>query len=211
MNIHFSFILSFIFLGFIIIVKRQIKQKEGMMVNKKLILIGDSIFQNENYVEDGESVEYLLQDKATVVAKDNAKILDVYDQINFIPESENLETNVIIVSAGGNDLDYIYKDLGKDENLDIIFNNYKELIMEINKKTKTQIVLSTIYYPTSKDYKPYLPIVKEWNKLVIDFANINNFGIFHLDKYVTKSSHFTQQIEPSKEGSKIIADKLLEI
>ena len=78
-------------------------------------------------------------------------------------------------------------------------------------KTKTQIVLSTIYYPTSKDYKPYLPIVKEWNQLVIDFANINNFGIFHLDKYVTKSSHFTQQIEPSKEGGKIIADKLLEI
>ena len=211
MNIHFSFILSFIFLGFIIIVKRQIKQKEGMMVNKKLILIGDSIFQNENYVEDGESVEYLLQDKATVVAKDNAKILDVYDQINFIPESENLETNVIIVSAGGNDLDYIYKDLGKDENLDIIFNNYKELIMEINKKTKTQIVLSTIYYPTSKDYKPYLPIVKEWNKLVIDFANKNNFGILTLHKYVTKSSHFTQQIEPSKEGSIIIADKLLEL
>lgn len=211
MNIHFSFILSFIFLGFIIIVKRQIKQKEGMIENKKLILIGDSIFQNENYVEEGKSIEDLLQHKATVVAKDNAKILDVYDQLNFIPESENIETNVIVVSAGGNDLDYIYKDLGKDENLDIIFNNYKELIMEINKKTKTQIVLSTIYYPTSKDYKPYLPIVKEWNQLVIDFANINNFGIFHLDKYVTKSSHFTQQIEPSKEGGKIIADKLLEI
>tara|TARA_Y100000992_G_scaffold300413_1_gene269031 strand:- start:1042 stop:1677 length:636 start_codon:yes stop_codon:yes gene_type:complete len=211
MNIHFSFILSFIFLGFIIIVKRQIKQKEGMIENKKLILIGDSIFQNENYVEERESIEDLLQDKATVVAKDNAKILDVYDQLNFIPESENIETNVIVVSAGGNDLDYIYKDLGKDENIDIIFNNYKELIMEINKKTKTQIVLSTIYYPTSKDYKPYLPIVKEWNQLVIDFANINNFGIFHLDKYVTKSSHFTQQIEPSKEGGKIIADKLLEI
>ena len=169
MNIHFSFILSFIFLGFIIILKRQIKQKEGMIENKKLILIGDSIFQNENYVEEGESIEDLLQHKATVVAKDNAKILDVYDQLNFIPESENIETNVIVVSAGGNDLDYIYKDLGKDENLDIIFNNYKELIMEINKKTKTQIVLSTIYYPTSKDYKPYLPIVKEWNKLVIDF------------------------------------------
>ncbi len=211
MNIHFSLLLSVIFLGVIVLTKRQIKQKEGMIINKKLILIGDSIFQNENYVEDGESIEDLLQDKATVVAKDNAKILDVYDQLNFIPESENIETNIIVVSAGGNDLDYIYKDLGKDENLDIIFNNYKELIMEINKKTKTQIVLSTIYYPTSKDYKPYLPIVKEWNQLVIDFANINNFGIFHLDKYVTKSSHFTQQIEPSKEGGKIIADKLLEI
>lgn len=211
MNIHFSLLLSIFFLWIIVVTKRQIKQKEGMMVNKKLILIGDSIFQNENYVEEGESIEDLLQDKATVVAKDNAKILDVYDQLNFIPESENIETNVIVVSAGGNDLDYIYKDLGKDENLDIIFNNYKELIMEINKKTKTQLVLSTIYYPTSKDYKPYLPIVKEWNQLVIDFANINNFGIFHLDKYVTKSSHFTQQIEPSKEGGKIIADKLLEI
>ena len=57
MNIHFSFILSVIFLGFIIIVKRQIKQKEGMIENKKLILIGDSIFQNENYVEEGESIE----------------------------------------------------------------------------------------------------------------------------------------------------------
>lgn len=211
MNIHFSLLLSIFFLWIIVVTKRQIKQKEGMMVNKKLILIGDSIFQNENYVEEGESIEDLLQDKATVVAKDNAKILDVYDQLNFIPESENIETNVIVVSAGGNDLDYIYKDLGKDENLDIIFNNYKELIMEINKKTKTQLVLSTIYYPTSKDYKPYLPIVKEWNQLVIDFANINNFGIFHLDKYVTKSSHFTQQIEPSKEGGKIIADKLLKL
>ncbi len=211
MNIHFSLLLSIFFLWIIVVTKRQIKQKEGMMVNKKLILIGDSIFQNENYVEEGESIEDLLQDKATVVAKDNAKILDVYEQLNFIPESENIETNVIVVSAGGNDLDYIYKDLAKDENLDIIFNNYKELIMEINKKTKTQLVLSTIYYPTSKDYKPYLPIVKEWNQLVIDFANINKFGIFHLHKYVTKSTHFTQQIEPSKEGGKIIADKLLEI
>ena len=176
-----------------------------------IVLLGDSIFQNENYVEYGESVEDLLQDKAIVVAKDNAKILDVYDQLNFIPDSENIETNVIVVSAGGNDLDYIYKDLGKDENIDIIFNNYKELIMEIKKKTKTQLILSTIYYPTSKEYKPYLPIVKEWNQLVIDFANIKNFGIFRLHKYLTKSSHFTQQIEPSKEGGKIIADKLLNI
>ena len=138
-------------------------------------------------------------------------MLDVYKQINFIPENENVETNLIVVSAGGNDLDYIYKDLGKDEDLLNIFTNYKELIMEIKNKTKPQIILSTIYYPTSKEYKPYLPIVKEWNKLVIDFANKNNFGIFTLHKYVTKSSHFTQQIEPSKEGSIIIADKLLEL
>ena len=208
MNIYFSIIVSIFFLCFILIMKRQ---KEGMNTNKKLILMGDSIFQNENYVEEGESIEELLQDKAIVVAKDNAKILNAYEQINFIPESENIETNVLVVSIGGNDLDYIYKDLGKDENLSVIFNNYKELIMEIKNKTKPQIILSTIYYPTSKEYKPYLPIVKEWNKLVIDFANKNNFGIFTLHKYITKSSHFTQQIEPSKEGSIIIADKLLEL
>lgn len=211
MRIHFSLIMSVFILCFVLMWKRQMQQTEPFGLNKKLILMGDSIFQNENYVEDGESVEDLLSDKSIVLAKDNAKMLDVYKQINFIPENENVETNLIVVSAGGNDLDYIYKDLGKDENLDIIFNNYKELIMEINKKTKTQLVLSTIYYPTSKDYKPYLPIVKEWNQLVIDFANINKFGIFHLDKYVTKSSHFTQQIEPSKEGGKIIADKLLKL
>ena len=211
MNIHFSLIFSFIFLYFILIIKRQIAKKELFGTNKKLILMGDSIFQNENYVDEGESIEYLLREYSLVIAKDNAKILDVYDQLNFIPESENKETNVIVVSAGGNDLDYIYKDLGKDENLSVIFNNYKELIMEINKKTKPQIVLSTIYYPTSKDYQPYLPIVKEWNQLVIDFANKNNFGVFFLHKHLTKSSHFTQQIEPSKEGGKIIADKLLNI
>ena len=211
MNIYFSIIVSIFFLCFILIMKRQMQQTEPFGANKKLILMGDSIFQNENYVEEGESIEELLQDKAIVVAKDNAKILNAYEQINFIPESENIETNVLVVSIGGNDLDYIYKDLGKDENLSVIFNNYKELIMEIKNKTKPQIILSTIYYPTSKEYKPYLPIVKEWNKLVIDFANKNKFGIFTLHKYVTKSSHFTQQIEPSKEGSIIIANKLLEL
>lgn len=211
MRIHFSLIMSVFILCFVLMWKRQMQRTEPFGPNKKLILMGDSIFQNKNYVEDGESVEDLLSDKSIVLAKDNAKMLDVYKQINFIPENENIETNLIVVSAGGNDLDYIYKDLGKDEDLLNIFTNYKELIMEIKDKTKPQIVLSTIYYPTSKYYKPYLPIVKEWNKLVIDFANKNNFGVFTLHKYVTKSSHFTQQIEPSKKGSIIIADKLLEI
>ena len=211
MNIHFSFILSFIFLGFIIMIKRQIKKKEAFGPNKKLILVGDSIFQNKKYVGKGESIEDLLSNKALIVAKDNAKILDVYDQLNFIPKIENKPSNIIVVSAGGNDLDYIYKDLNKNKNLNTIFDSYKKLIKEIHKKTNPKLVLSTIYYPTSKDYKQYIPIIKKWNQLVIDFANKNKFGVFRLDKYVTKPSHFTQQIEPSKKGGKIIADKLLEI
>ncbi len=211
MHIHFSLMISFVLLGILFCIKRQIKQTEGMKSNKKLILIGDSIFQNKNYVDKGESIEDILQDKAFVLAKDNAKIVDIYSQINKINEDQNIKTNIIVVSAGGNDLDYLYKDLGNIDSLETIFTNYKKLIMDIDKKTKPQIVLSTIYYPTNKEYKPYWPVLEMWNKEVMKFAKENNFKIFHLHKYITKPNHFIEKIEPSKKGGKIIADNLLKL
>jgi len=183
---------------------------EGFNTPSKIILIGDSIFQNENYVEEGESVENILGNKAVVLAKDDAKISDVYQQLNEILEEENTPSNYVFVSVGGNDLDYIYKDLEKKTKIETIFDNYIELIEKLDKTKKTQTVLSTIYYPTSDEYKPYLSIIKKWNKLVIDFAKQKNIEVFPLHKYVNKPEHFVHDIEPSSKGATIIANKILE-
>ena len=201
----------FIFMLFYLFYKKQQKRiRENFSTNTKIILVGDSIFQNENYVEEGESVENILGNKAVVLAKDDAKISDVYQQLNEILEEENIPSNYVFVSAGGNDLDYIYKDLEKKTKIETIFDNYIELVEKLDKTKKTQIVLSTIYYPTSDEYKPYLPIINKWNKLVIDFGKQKKMDVFPLHKYVNKPEHFVHDIEPSSKGASIIANKILE-
>jgi len=210
-GIQNTILLLFIFMLFYLFYKKQQKRiRENFSTNTKIILVGDSIFQNENYVEEGESVENILGNKAVVLAKDDAKISDVYQQLNEILEEENTPSNYVFVSVGGNDLDYIYKDLEKKTKIETIFDNYIELIEKLDKTKKTQTVLSTIYYPTSDEYKPYLSIIKKWNKLVIDFAKQKNIEVFPLHKYVNKPEHFVHDIEPSSKGATIIANKILE-
>ena len=70
-----------------------------------IVLLGDSIFDNAVYAQEGPSViEHLLahlepDGDATMLAEDGHVVNDVHGQIQWVPE----ETTHILVSAGGND------------------------------------------------------------------------------------------------------------
>ena len=64
--------------------------KEGLTNNNYLVLMGDSVLNNANYVSSGKSVFDILKTKTTNilnVAKDGAVINDLYNQLEQIGRS----------------------------------------------------------------------------------------------------------------------------
>ena len=81
---------------------------EGYSNEKRnFVFMGDSVLKNNIYVPKDENVaELLKKENVNVVnlAKNNAIISDVYNQISDIPES--LPNKIIFLSIGGNDILY---------------------------------------------------------------------------------------------------------
>jgi lysophospholipase L1-like esterase len=128
--------------------------------NQTIVLLGDSIFKNDQYVSDGKSVNQLLSDrtngKTICLAKNDAKIANVYDQVKQIPEYLNSPTTIIFLSVGGND---ILSQTQNNDNHDkqfllTVFDTYKSLVKSIQSQLpKANIVLCDIYYPNNLKYK----------------------------------------------------------
>ena len=101
---------------------------------KKIVFIGDSIFDNKAFVGDGEChldcAKRLLPDEyePILIALDGSITLDTIKQLERVPE----ETEVIVVSAGGNDainsLKYFLPDF-KEE-----IEEYKSDVIKSKKK-----------------------------------------------------------------------------
>ena len=100
--------------------------KEGLTNNNKIILMGDSVLNNSNYVSSGKSVENILKTKTSNifnVSKDGDTINDLYSQLDQIPIDLNRAETYVFISAGGNDI------LNKSSNLTSaevtkLFNTY---------------------------------------------------------------------------------------
>ena len=68
-----------------------------------IILLGDSIFDNESYVDSGDSVKELLQmalpnSNVTLLAVDGDVTTDVHKQLESFPS----DATCVFVSCGGN-------------------------------------------------------------------------------------------------------------
>lgn len=213
----------FILFCFIIIVsyyiERQKESKEGFNSNNNYtyVLLGDSILKNDAYVSDGRSVESLLREKNKNIncfAEDHSKIVDIYNQIERLSLQLNNKNTIIIISAGGNDILSHYVDQNQDSTntsaLKPMFTSYKTLIKSIQKRLpQAKIVLLDIYYPNNLQYKQFHSIIKDWNNMVYDFGNSNNFDIIRISDSLTQSNDFSFGIEPSSNGSKKIVDLIL--
>ena len=170
---------------------------EGMTsAISSIVLLGDSIFQNSNYVPKDKSIEYLLKERlpiqSLVLAQDNATI--------------HLVSNIYI-SIGGNDLlnAYTNNDTSNMDLFDMIWNLYKSTILNLNRNTQCNIILTDIYYITDASYEKFIPIIKKWNNNLYQFANKHNFPVFKISKLLTKPQDFTNGIEPSViGGSKMV-------
>ena len=113
--------------------------KEGLTNNDNnynIVLIGDSVLNNSNYVPSGKSVVDNLKTKTTKVfdfAKDGATINDSYSQLDKIPLDLNKTETYIFISAGGND---ILNNRGQLTSPEIrrLFDNYMEFLKAVRTK-----------------------------------------------------------------------------
>jgi hypothetical protein len=186
--------------------------------SKTIVLLGDSILKNNSYVSNGKAVDNILEERnATVysLAQNNAKIVDVYGEINKIPLEINNKSTMIFLSSGGNDILSFYVDQHGDTTdtgfLNTMLAAYKSLVKSIKTRmNECQIVLLDIYYPTSNQFTQYKPILEEWNTLLENYARENSLGLLQISKSVTAPNDFTLSIEPSEQGGEKIAQKILD-
>jgi len=192
--------------------------------SKSIVLLGDSILKNNSYVPNGKAVDNIIQERSLKndknielysLAENNSKIVDVYSQINKIPLSINNKSTIIFLSSGGNDILSFYVDQQGDTSdtgfLNTMLADYKKLIKSIQTRMDLcQIVLLDIYYPTSKQFAQYKPILEKWNSLIADYARENSFGLLQISHVVTSDDDFTLGIEPSEKGGEKIAQSILD-
>jgi lysophospholipase L1-like esterase len=185
---------------------------------QSFVLLGDSILKNDAYVSDGKSVENLLVErtngKTTCLAVDHSKIVDIYSQVDKIPDNLNSNLTTVFLSAGGNDILTHYVDQGNDSTdssiLGTMFAAYKKLIKSIQKKLpNANIVLLDIYYPDNMTYKQYHSIINEWNKMVYKYAAKNGISVLKISGVLTKPDDFSFGMEPSALGSRKLVDAIL--
>ena len=185
---------------------------------QSFLLLGDSILKNDAYVSDGKSVENLLVErtngKTTCLAVDHSKIVDIYSQVDKIPEELNTSQTTVFLSAGGNDILTHYVDQGNDSTdtsiLGTMFGAYKKLIKSIQKKLpNANIVLLDIYYPDNMKYKQYHSIINDWNKMIYEYAGKNGLSVLKISSVLTKPDDFSFGMEPSAIGSRKLVDTIL--
>jgi len=216
--ILFTFILVYIlyiFLlnNYLIILPESFININRTFDNSTIILIGDSVLNNSNYVSSEEYTTYSNLKKyinknnnVTIYnySQDGATINDCYTQLDKTPNFINNKL-YIILSCGGNDI------LNNNGNIDIqniLIPKLKTLIESIKVKFPlAQIYLLDIYYPFNTKYTVYNNIIKEWNNQ-LDNLNINIFKIIKIikiSKIINTNSDLVYDIEPSNIGSKKIA------
>ena len=187
--------------------------------DKNIVLLGDSILKNNNYVKNGKGVDDLLIERnrgvTTSLAIDNSTIVDVYKQISSIPIELNTSNTTVFLSIGGNNLLQNYvghsdNNLNDKQYLTTIFAAYRKLARTIREKmTLANIVLLDIYFPQSIKYKQYHDLITDWNEMVYNYAKEQQNGIAGVIKIsgvLTDKGDFTLGIEPSDQGGAKIVE-----
>jgi hypothetical protein len=208
--IFFSFIIITIII--IIIIKIKIlfpisnqRKKEGFL-SKQLILLGDSILNNSNYVSEDETVENALKMKTSYsilnLAQNEATISMVFYQLEKLSSDNNLSNTYILLSVGGNDL----MQFG---NFHHTWKQYELLIKSIHSKLpKVTIVILNLYYPLTDKYNQF---IRNWNTSLLELVKNNSYlKLVILDKVIHEDD-LIETIEPSKYGSEKIAESILSI
>lgn len=199
---------------FILYITHNTKEYFTQIKNKKtIILLGDSVFNNNSYVEKGKAVNELLQkntlENTSIIclARNDSTINNVYQQLENVNIDLNDKLITVFLSVGGNDIINL-----QQQNLDDTFEKYKTLIGAITTKLpNVKLVLLNIYYPanTSK----YDSLIDKWNTNIHLEYESNNKNIYILDlaNLLKEPSDFVFDIEPSITGGEKIVNKILNI
>jgi len=203
----------FLFL-FLILKKNNIDNFEN---NKYIILLGDSILNNSNYVNEKLSVYNIVKNKnlnTYLLAEDGATINRLDKQIEQLKEFpyEKLNNNntYIFISIGGNDI--LEGNISNNKKLENLLNNYLNKIKIVKiKYPKTNLYLLNLYKPLKSKYEKYYKIIETWNNLLEKEKenNKNIYKILDISKIIIYPNDLVYSIEPSINGGKKIAEEIL--
>jgi len=177
--------------------------KEGLTNNDNIILMGDSVLNNSNYVSSGKSLYDILNikmSKVLNVAKDESTINDLYGQLDKIPIELNKPETYIFISAGGND---ILSNNTKLTNTEIkqLFDTYMDFLKALRVKlSNAKIHIMNLYLPTNPRYQSYKKIINKWNSLLNEYSNKigEMYNVVDLNSLLTTPEDFIYDIEPSE-------------
>ena len=187
------------------------KVKEGLTNNNKVILMGDSVLNNSNYVSSGKSVVDILKTKTNNilnVSKDGATINDLYSQLDEIPINLNRVDTYIFISAGGNDILNKRTDLTSAEVIQL-FNTYMEFLKAFRAKLgSAKLNIINLYLPANPRYQSYKQVIDEWNDLINKYSNGvgEMYNVIDLNSVLKSPIDFVYDIEPSEVASEKIAN-----
>lgn len=184
--------------------------KEGLTNNDTVILIGDSILNNSNYVPAGKSVYDSLKKKISKVinvSKDGATINDLYGQLDKIPVDLNNSNTYIFISAGGNDILNKRTELSTTD-IRRLFDSYMEFLKALRTKLgSAKINILNLYLPSNPRYQSYKTSVEQWNQLINQNSSKvgEMYNVIDLYGLLTSPDDFVYDIEPSESASDKIA------
>ena len=204
---YVSFIIFFVSIIIIVSCAYFKSSKEGLTNNDNIILIGDSVLNNSNYVSADNSVYDNLKTKTSNVfnySKDGATISDCYEQLDKIPLELDKPNAHVFISAGGNNI-LNARNKMTSENIIQLFNKYTEFIKSVKTRlTNAKIYICNLYVPTNPRFQIYKPSIEQWNKLISQ--NSSNYTVIDLNSLLNTPEDFVYDIEPSELGSKKIAN-----
>jgi hypothetical protein len=207
-------ILFTILLLLLVVFRKETNKLVDTFTNKdiKVVLIGDSMLNNSDYVYANQSVPDLLSKELlgnTVYnfAKDGSTINDCYAQLDKISTELNNSSTFIVVSCGGNNI-LNSRSLKKDINN--LFNEYSELLKSIKTRVpNASVYVLNLYTPTNTHYVSYHSAIKQWNQLLEDNKSSLQYKIVDTSSLLVTDEDFTYNIEPSERGGKKIVKAIL--
>lgn len=185
--------------------------KEGLTNNNTIILMGDSVLNNANYVPEGKSVYDNLNSKLSKiisVAKDGATINDLYSQLDKIPVNLNNSDTYIFISAGGNDILNKRTELTSNE-IKRLFDTYMDFLKALRTKLgSAKINIMNLYLPINPRFKSYKTSIDQWNELINNYSNKigEMYNVVDLHVLLTMPEDFVYDIEPSESASNKISN-----
>lgn len=194
---------------------------------KHIILLGDSIFDNQAYVKGGLDVITHLggsipaEWRATLRAVDGGTVENVRSQARDLP----VDATHLIVSAGGNDAllqaDILQQKaessaevLNKLADIAATFElNYREMLRGLLALGKATAVC-TIYYPRIPDpsiQKIVVAALTIFNDVIIRQAFLAGVPLIDLRLVCREETDYANEIEPSDAGGRKIAESIVRL
>ena len=190
----------------------------------RLVLVGDSVFDNAAYVT-GPDVRTQVETKmpagwsVSLLAVDGSFIMDVPSQLHQLPDDAKL----VVVSAGGNDVlrqaDLLGNPVGSVGQALLLlegavsqFRAVYGQLLEAVLATEVKSYLCTIYRPNLPDaelQRITSTALGLFNDVIVEEAAHRRLPILDIRAIFTDSRDYANLIEPSVEGGTKLAEAIV--